>query len=73
MLTPQLVERDANTGVKSNHYKIQGQRGKLFPRLVMTAAIKPYLQEDGMFMKILEKWPDEGRIGQHTLTESRRK
>ena len=24
-------------------------------------------------MKILEKWPDEGRIGQHTLTESRRK
>ena len=73
MLTPQLVERDANTGVKSNHYEIQGQRGKLFPRLVTTAALKPYLQDDGMFMKILEKWPDEGRIGQHTLTESRRK
>ena len=73
MLTPQLVERDVNTGVKSNHYEIQGQRGKLFPRLVTTAVIKPYLQDDGMFMKILEKWPDEGRIGQHTLTESRRK
>ena len=73
MLTPQLVEQDVNTGVKSNHYEIQGQRGKLFPRLVTTAVIKPYQQDDGMFMKILEKWPDEGRIGQHTLTESRRK
>ena len=73
MLTPQLVEQDAKTGVKSNHYEIQGQRGKLFPRLVTTVTLKPYLQDDGMFMKILEKWPDEGRIGQDTLTESRRK
>ena len=73
MLTPQLVERDAKTGVKSNHYELQGKRGKLFPRLVTTVALKPHLQDDGMFMKILEKWPDEGRIGQDTLTESQRK
>ena len=73
MLTPQLVEQDAKTGVKSNHYEIQGQRGKLFPRLVTTVTLKPYPQDNGMFMKILEKWPDEGRIGQDTLTESRRK
>ena len=73
MLTPQLVEQDTKTGVKSNHYKLQGQRGKLFPRLVTTVALKSHLQDDGMFMKILEKWPDEGRIGQDTLTESQRK
>ena len=73
MLTPQLVEQDAKTGVKSNHYELQGQRGKLFPRLVTTATLKPHLQEDSMFVKILEKWPDKGRIGQDTLTESQRK
>ena len=73
MLTPQLVEQDVNTGIKSNHYKIQGKKGKLFSRLVTISVIKPYLQDDEMFMKILNKWPDEGRIGQHTLAESRRK
>ena len=73
MLTPQLVEQDVNTGIKSNHYEIQDKKGKLFSRLVTTSVIKPYLQDDEMFMKILNKWPDEGRIGQHTLAESRRK
>ena len=73
MLTPQLVEQDVNTGIKSNHYEIQGKKGKLFSRLVTISVIKPYLQDDEMFMKILDKWPDEGRIGQHTLAESRRK
>ena len=73
MLTPQLVEQDAQTGAKSNHYELQGQRGKLFPRLVTIANLRPHLQEDSMFMKILEKWPDEGKIGQDTLTESQRK
>ena len=73
MLTPQLVEQDAKTGAKSNHYKLQGQRGKLFPRLVTTVTLRSHLQDDSMFMKILEKWPDEGRIGQDMLTESQRK
>ena len=73
MLTPQLVEQDAETGTKANHYELQGQRGKLFSRLVTTATLKPHLQEDSLFLKILEKWPDEGRIGQDTLTESQRK
>ena len=73
MLTPQLVEQDAKTGAKSNHYELQGQRGKLFPRLVTTVTLRSHLQDDSMFMKILEKWPDEGRIGQDTLTESQRK
>ena len=59
MLTPQLVEQDEKTGAKSNHYKLQGQRGKLFPRLVTIATLKPHLQEDSMFMKILEKWPEK--------------
>ena len=73
MLTPQLVEQDVNTRIKSNHYEIQGKKGKLFSRLVTITVIKPYLQDDEMFMNILNKWPDEGRIGQHTLAESRRK
>ena len=73
MLTPQLVEQDVNTGIKYNQYKIQGKKGKLFSRLVTVSVIKPYLQDDEMFMKILNKWPDEGRIGQHTLAESRKK
>ena len=73
MLTPQLVEQDVNTGLKHNQYKIQGKKGKLFSRLVMVSAIKPYLQDDEMFMKILNQWPDEGSIGQHTLAESRKK
>ena len=73
MLTPQLVEQDAKTGAKSNHYELQGQRGKLFPRLVTTVILKSHLQDDNLFLKILEKWPDEGRIGQDTLIESQRK
>ena len=73
MLMPQLVEQDVNTGLKHNQYKIQGKKGKLFSRLVTVSAIKPYLQDDEMFMKILNQWPDEGHIGQHTLAESRKK
>ena len=73
MLTPQLVEQDINTGLKHTQYKIQCKKGKLFSRLVTVSAIKPYLQDDEMFMKILNQWPDEGRIGQHTLAESRKK
>ena len=77
MLTPQEQEQeqeqDAKTGAKSNHYELQGQRGKLFPRLVTTVTLKSHLQDDGLFLKILEKWPDEGKIGQDTLIESQRK
>ena len=73
MLTPQLVEQDVNTGLKYNQYKIQGKKGKLFSRLVTVSVIKPYLQDDEMRMKILNEWPDKGRIGQHTLAESRKK
>ena len=73
MLTPQLVEQDVNTGIKSNHYEVQGKKGKLFSRLVTTSVIKPYPQDNEMFMKILNKWPDEGRIGQHTLAERQEK
>ena len=68
MLTPQLVEQDAKTGTKSNHYELQGQKGKLFPRLVRTVTLKSHLQDDSLFLKIMEKWPDEGRISQDTLT-----
>ena len=73
MLTPQMVERDEKTGLKHNQYKIQGKKGKLFSRLAPVSFIKPYLRDDTMFMKILDRWPSEGRIGQHTLAESRRK
>ncbi len=73
MLTPQLVEKDMRTGVKSNHYELQGQKGKLFPRTVTVATLKLQLQGNDMFMNILEKWPNEGQIGQNTLTESRKK
>ncbi len=73
MLTPQLVEQDRRTGVKSNHYELQGQRGRLFPRTVTVANLKLQLQGDDMFMEALGKWPDEGKIGQDTLTESQRK
>ncbi len=73
MLTPQLVEQNRRTGVKSNHYELQGQRGRLFPRTVTVANLKLQLQGDDMFMEALEKWPDEGKIGQDTLTESQRK
>ena len=71
MLTPQLVEQDINTGLKHNRYKIQGKKGKLFSRLATVSVIKPYLQDYEMFMRILNRWPSEGRIGQHTLAESR--
>ena len=73
MLTPQLVEQDVNTGLKHNWYKIQGKKGKLFSRLAMVSVIKLYLQDDEMFMRILNWWLSEGRIGQHTLAESRKK
>ena len=73
MLTPQLVEQNRQTGVKSNHYELQGQRGRLFPRTATVANLKLQLQGDDMFMEALEKWPDEGKIGQDTLTESQRK
>ena len=73
MLTPQLVEQDVNTGLKHNWYKIQGKNGKLFSRLATVSVIKPYLQDDEMFMRILNRWPSEGRIGQHTLAKSRKK
>ena len=73
MLTPQLVEQDVQTGVKSNHYELQGLRGKLFPRMITIANLKPQIQGDSMFTKVLEKWPDEGKIGQDTLAESQRK
>ena len=73
MLTPQMVERDVRTGLKHNRYKIQGKTGKLFSRLAPVSFIRPYLSDDPLFMAILDCWPSEGRIGQHTLTESRRK
>ena len=73
MLTPQLVEKDRRTGVKSNHYELQGQKGKLFSRTVTVATLKLQLQGNDMFMNILEKWPNEGQIGQNTLTESKKK
>ena len=73
MLTPQLVEQNRQTGVKSNHYELQGQRGRLFPRTVTVANLRLQLQGDDMFMEALEKWPDEGKIGQDTLTEIQRK
>ena len=73
MLTPQMVERDATTGLKHNRYKIQGRTGKLFSRLAPVSVIRPYLNKDPLFMAILSQWPSEGRIGQHTLTESRKK
>ena len=73
MLTPQMVERDEKTGLKHNRYKIQGKTGKLFSRLVPVSFIKPYFRDDTMFMTILDRWPNKGRIGQHMLTESRRK
>ena len=73
MLTPQMVECDVKTGLKHNRYKIQGKTGKLFSRLAPVSFIRPYLSGDPLFMAILDRWPSEGRIGQHTLTESRRK
>ena len=39
MLTPQMVERDATTGLKHNRYKIQGRTGKLFSRLAPVSVI----------------------------------
>ena len=73
MLTPQMVERDIKTGLKHNRYKIQGKTGKLFSRLAPVSIIRPYLNSDPLFMAILAQWPSKGRIGQHTLTESRKK
>ena len=73
MLTPQMVERDATTGLKHNRYKIQGRTGKLFSRLAPVSVIRPHLDKDPLFMAILSQWPSEGRIGQHTLVESRKK
>ena len=73
MLTPQMVERDVTTGLKHNRYKIQGRTGKLFSRLAPVSVIRPYLDKDPLFMAILSQWPSEGKIGQHTLVESRKK
>ena len=73
MLTPQMVEQDATTGFQHNRYKIQGRTGKLFSRLAPVSVIRPYIDKDPMFMAILSQWLSEGRIGQHTLIESRKK
>ena len=45
----------------------------MFSRLATVSVIKPYLQDDEMFMRILNQWPSEGHIGQHTLAKSRKK